>query len=174
MRFHRIDYDRIVDQILEEHGPGEWDIVVVLSGGIIAASELLGRLETKGLVTINSRMSLVKATAYRSAGETQDVTLDWFNFKPVGDRRILVIDDICDSGRTLTKVVAWAMGRKTKSLLVRTFAVLKRKGSEVIPDYFLREVEDGPWFVGNGMAGDDHTGACIRHIVEDPKHAEAD
>ena len=52
----------------------------------------------------------------------------------------IIVDDICDSGKTM-KSVKWALHNKPY-----TASLFRRKGSEFIPDYYVELISD-EWIV---------------------------
>ena len=54
--------------------------------------------------------------------------------------RILIVDDICDSGETLTKLLAMNGNIKTATLF-------KKPRATVIPDVYVEEVSNDTWIV---------------------------
>ena len=74
-----------------------------------------------------------------------------FSDLPVKDRRVLIVDDICDSGRTLKAIHESLLSRGAKEVMA---AVLVQRTSTE-PTFGPRWVGftyDGPeWFVGYGM-----------------------
>ena len=69
----------------------------------------------------------------------------------VSGRHVLLVDDICDSGRTLDKLVAYILAQGAES--VRSAVLIHRvtASSSFVPDWVGFEFEGSDWFVGYGM-----------------------
>ena len=64
------------------------------------------------------------------------------------DKHVIIIDDICDSGKTLSRIKRYVSNKDiTKS--IKTATLCKRALSPYEPDYFAFETED--FLVGYGM-----------------------
>lgn len=121
--------------------------IPVLRGGIFVFADLVRYISS------SVHISPAQSWAYRS-GEN-NVVRDQVSVNleavPAQGRHVLVIDDICDSGRTL-KVLTESL-RGMGALEVRSAVLIRRK---VEPEVFVPEYVgfnyNGPeWFVGYGM-----------------------
>lgn len=76
-------------------------VLCVMTGGIIAASELLLRLD------FPLEVDYIHATRY--GNETQGTELKWIASprKPLAGRCVLIIDDILDEGHTLKEILKY-------------------------------------------------------------------
>lgn len=158
-----------------------WSFVVVMDGGLFFATDLIRGLEESReqsyrgssesrprMVTEQSGLCLIRAYHYKGA------------FKPnsngahiqatsgqVLTPRVLLIDDICDTGKTLEWVKQYLQTSNWPSIrpeVIKTVALLKREGSAFKPDYWGLEIPKGLWALGYGMNDDDQSWRCTRHI----------
>jgi hypoxanthine phosphoribosyltransferase len=121
-------------------------IVTILRGSIIFLADLIRQLPIK------MRVELVSVSSYPGAAtSSRGATLESIPLPDLGDRDVLIVDDILDSGGTLRLVQAELARRGPRS--VRT-AVLLRKAekapSDVAVDYVGFDVEDA-FLVGYGL-----------------------
>ncbi len=121
--------------------------IVIAEGARRFASELQHGVNARG-----GFVETLVVRARRTRGEKLlEVTLDDFDAARCADRDLLVLDDICDEGRTLAAVLARvrAVGPRT----VRTAVLVSKHARRSIPielDYVGFEVDDG-WVLGFGM-----------------------
>ena len=122
--------------------------IPILRGGLFFYADLVR--------AIASSVELVTATAssYDISTNTQNVNAEiktYIDAFSVAGRHILLVDDICDSGKTLANLKADFLARGAAA--VRTAVLIRRlvPGSPHTPDY-VGFVYPGPeWFVGYGM-----------------------
>ena len=125
-------------------------IVAILKGSIVFLSDLLRHLDDS--VTVD----LIEASSYGDGtASSGQVTLRRYGALDVAGRHVLLVDDIADTGHTLTAVARALEGMATLS--VRTCVLLdkpSRRQADVTPDYRGFEVDD-VFVVGYGL---DHAG----------------
>jgi len=138
------EYYRLIEQLaLLVHRSGyAFDSLLCLARGGLRAGDVLSRIFEKplGVLTVSS---------YRDAGGTQRGELriagaiSALEAAPAG--RVLLVDDLADSGITLDGVVRYLRERYTQITELRT-AVLWMKGcSRYRPDYYVSFLPDSPW-----------------------------
>jgi len=125
-------------------------IVAVLTGSLIVLADLIRQIE------IPLRVALVQASSYKGA-TTRGGTLALNEaFAPdVAGRDVLLLDDILDTGRTLSRMVAHMSGRGANS--VKTAVLLRKIGRQEVdvePDYVGFTIPDA-FVVGYGLDFDD-------------------
>jgi len=112
-------------------------VIGIARGGLVPAT-IMSHMFDADLLTYN-----VKSYKGKRQGEfkiIQDIDLDALP----ENSEILVIDDICDSGKTFTKVKE-LIGTKFK--FVRYAALFTKKGSKSVIDHYGVEVKDDNWLV---------------------------
>src|SRR5260370_37488363 len=76
-------------------------IIGVLNGSIVLLADLIRRLD------LPLRVGLVQASSYRgSATEPASLHVELGTMPDIQGRDVLLIDDICDTGKTLFKLIA--------------------------------------------------------------------
>ena len=138
---------------LVDGGRGEQRLVLVgvLTGSIMLVADLLRRLD--GFIEVG----MVSASSYRGLGTTPgklDLHLDLL--PDVSQKQVLLVDDIFDTGRTMTALVEAIYARGAAS--VKSLVLLRKKSrTEVVmqPDYVGFDIPD-VFVVGYGL---DHNGA---------------
>lgn len=121
--------------------------VPVLRGGIFFFADLVR------YISESVEASPVRTWGYLPGqdgvqSETVKIGFDGLN---VEDRAVLLIDDLCDSGRTLAVLEKELLSHGASE--VRSVVLINRLLSEpsYIPDYIGFEYKGDDWFVGYGM-----------------------
>ena len=136
-------------QITRDHadvGPGGLAVVPVLTGALVFAADLI-----RG-VTLPLRIDLIAVSSYPGTSVTsQGTTVLQNQLAGVAGRRVVVLDDILDSGRTLQTVTAAVKAAGASS--VKTCVLLRKKlptPPVVEADYAGFEIPD-EFVVGYGL-----------------------
>ena len=141
----------------------EWTEAVVAAGGgdVIGIPVLRGGIfffaDLVRTIADSIEIAPVRTWGY-VAGEIgqqrEDFEMHLFDLNPKG-RSILLIDDLCDSGRTLKNLTAALTDLGAKE--VRSAVLIKRNVGEngFDPDYVGFEYPGAEWFVGYGMELED-------------------
>ncbi len=117
-------------------------ILAVMKGGAVVGALLADRLRIGRLYTVNIR-------SYLKAGSRGE--LDIYQKPPrgcVAGKRVLVVDDIVDSGQSLSTVMQLIQPNRPKE--VRSAAMLVKEESTYIPDFYIKKVRGWvfyPWEV---------------------------
>jgi hypoxanthine phosphoribosyltransferase len=146
----RSGIERVAGEIASVYAGDEPTVIAILKGSVIFVADLIRRLP------IPMRLSFVSAESYRHG--TTAGRLELGALPPEDDlrgRRVLLVDDILDSGRTLFAIrnAILALGASD----VRTCVFLDkpvRRAVELEADHVCFEVED-LFVVGYGL---DHAG----------------
>ncbi len=145
--------DRLIElgrQIEDDYRGRPLTIVAVLTGSLIALSDLVRQIK------IPHRIALVQASSYRGATTTATTLVINEAFAPdVQGRDVLLLDDILDTGQTLSALVQHIKDRGAAS--VRTAVLLRKVGRQVVPiepDYHGFTIPD-LFVVGYGLDFDD-------------------
>jgi hypoxanthine phosphoribosyltransferase len=137
-------------QIEDDYRDRPLTIVSVLTGSLIALADLVRQIR------IPLRIALVQASSYRGATTTATTLVINETFAPdVQGRDVLLLDDILDTGRTLSALVQRMQIRGAAR--VRTAVLLRKVGRQVAPiepDYCGFVIPD-VFVVGYGLDYDD-------------------
>lgn len=120
-----------------------FDQIVCLARGGLRAGDILSRIFQRPL-------AILSASSYGGAdGRTRGSLVfsrDLAMTTPGLGRRILLVDDLADSGSTLEKAVEWLHCRYGFYIEEVRTAVLWCKGqSGLVPDYYVDYLPDNPW-----------------------------
>jgi hypoxanthine phosphoribosyltransferase len=142
----RAGIERLAAEIAETYADDEPVLVAVLKGSVVFVADLIRRLP------IPLRLAFVFAESYRE--QTSPGRLDLGGLPPEAElraRRVLLVDDILDSGRTLAAIRAELRARGARD--VRTCVFLDkpaRRAVELQPDHACFRVGD-EFVVGYGL-----------------------
>ena len=133
-----------------DHGDGGVVVIVVLKGAAIFAADLVRAMETE------TDLAYLTASSYADGftpGESLSLRGD-FDLD-VGGRDVLIVDDIIDTGRTLTElsalVAAWGPRRvATVALVSKT----SRRSPDAEPNYHGLEIGE-EFIYGYGLDWDE-------------------
>jgi hypoxanthine phosphoribosyltransferase len=121
-------------------------IVAVLTGSLILLADLVRQ------IGIPHRIALLQASSYRGATTTSTTLVVNESFAPdLSDRDVLLLDDILDTGQTLSALVRHVADRGARS--VRTAVLLRKIGRQTVPldpDYCGFTIPDA-FVVGYGL-----------------------
>jgi hypoxanthine phosphoribosyltransferase len=130
-------------------------VVGVLTGCLMFVADVVRRID------LPLRVAFVTASSYRGAATTPGALAVRDDSLPdLTGRHVLLLDDILDTGRTLTRVVAHLLDRGAAS--VRVGVLLRKVGRQEVPfepDFVGFTIPD-KFVVGYGLDHDDE----YRHL----------
>lgn len=137
------EYHLLVEKLaLKVHASGwEFDQILCLARGGLRPGDVLSRVFDKPL-------GIMSTSSYRAESGTIQGRLDIAKYitMPKGELagRVLLVDDLADSGVTLHAVVERL--RATPAITELRSAVIWVKGvSTYTPEYFVEKLETSPW-----------------------------
>ena len=138
------EYHNLCEKLaIKVHQSGwKFDTILCLARGGMRPGDILSRIFDKPL-------AIMSTSSYRADAGTIQGHLDIARYitTPKGEiaGRVLLVDDLADSGLTLNKVVEMLRGKYSKVTELRT-AVLWTKGlSKFTPDYSVEFLPTNPW-----------------------------
>lgn len=122
-------------------------VVPVLRGGIFFFADLIRKVRWSVEVAPGRTRAYEQGQNAVQNAQVQ-INIDGVDVK---GRSLLLVDDICDSGRTLKVLSEYLMGEG--AIEVRSAVLIKRalKTCQFQPDWTGFEYESDEWFVGYGM-----------------------
>ncbi len=130
-------------------------VVGVLTGSLVFLADLIRRIE------LPLKIALIHASSYRGAvTRPGELRINDELLPDVKGRHILLLDDILDTGRTLSRMIEHLHGLGTLS--VKSVVLVRKRGRQEVviePDYFGFEVPD-VFIVGYGLDHNDE----YRHL----------
>jgi len=138
--------DRVAAEVTEAYRGRGFTVVSVLKGSCVFASDLIRR------IPIPLELAFVSASSYGDGTESCPVQLSFFpTDQEIEGRNLLLVDDILDTGRTLSKLSAEL--RERGAAEVRSCVFLDKPSRRAVgfqADFRCFEVED-LFVVGYGL-----------------------
>lgn len=107
----------IAQQISENYKGKDIHLICVLKGGVFFMCELAKRISAD----INVSMDFMAVSSYGSGTESSgNIKIIKDLDEPIKDKHVLIVEDIIDSGRTLSKLVELLKHREPASLEICT------------------------------------------------------
>jgi uncharacterized protein len=138
------EYHRAIEQLVAAVWESGWrfDSLLCLARGGLRVGDVFSRV-------YDMPLAILAASSYREAAGTRQGDLDIAEFITItggGLRgKLLLVDDLVDSGNTLVRVIETLKHRFATVTEVRT-AVLWYKGcSTHRPDFFVQHLPTSPW-----------------------------
>jgi hypoxanthine phosphoribosyltransferase len=151
----RLKTQILAKKISDEHrGDGSPVVVIgLLNGAFMFYSELVKN------INIDVEVDFMRIKSYISKNKQGDVQITKDLETPIKGKHIYIVDDILDSGNTMTKVIEYLEIKWPKSINVVT--LLRRKNTPFkLSNYIQEGVEmygfeiNNEWVVGHGMDND--------------------
>lgn len=132
--------DELIDELASKisYKP-DW-LIGVSRGGLIPVRLLSDRLD-------NLNIAIIRTEFYTSIGKTakepkitQDVPID------VKGKTLLIVDDVADSGKSLTLIKKHLLAKGAKDVKIAT--IHYKNHSEIKPDFYVKETKEWlayPW-----------------------------
>lgn len=163
--------NKMAAQIEEAYAGRQLTIVGILTGSIVLMADLIR------LIDLPTRVGVIEASSYRGATtERGELTINSELLIDIKDRDVLLVDDIFDTGHTITRVIEKLHELGPKS--VKSAVLLhKRERQEVeyTPDYAAFHIPN-EFVVGYGLDYEDmYRNLPYLGVLEDAdlqKHAE--
>ena len=126
-------------------------VVAIARGGLLPAGAIAYALGVKNCGALNVEFY----TGIGTVLDAPEVLPPALDIAYLGGRRVLLVDDVADSGRTLALAAAL---RRDRGADVRSVTVYTKPGSIATPDYSWRETDlwiDFPWSWQGAVAVED-------------------
>jgi len=164
----RREVERLGRRIDAEFPEGPLVIVGVLTGCVLFLADLVRAISRP------VRIALIQASSYRGeATRPGALRFDLDGLPDLQQLPVLLLDDIFDTGRTLSTLRTELLSRGAAS--VHTVTLLwktARREVELLPDYYAFEIPD-EFVVGYGLDFDDHFRNLPEIAVLEPSDIEA-
>lgn len=142
-------------QIADDYREQPVTIVGVLTGSLVFLADLIRRLD------LRLKIGLLQASSYRGATTTAgELRFSSESLPDLRGRHILLLDDILDTGHTLSKTVEYL--RRHEPLSVRVAVLVRKRGRQEVafePDYTGFDIPNA-FVVGYGLDYNDE----YRHL----------
>ncbi len=141
------DYHHAIERLaLKVHGSGfRFNQIICLARGGLRVGDMLSRI-------FNQPLGVLATQSYFSdAGKTADIQGELTigqHMAKVNERlgdRVLLVDDLVDSGKTMQEVMEHLRHRYPGIIEVRSAVIWKKGCSVFTPDYWADDLPHNPW-----------------------------
>ena len=138
--------DEMAAQVTADYWERELTIIAVLAGSLMFVSDLLRR------IPLPLNLDCLSVVSYHGKTQTSgEVIFKQVALPDVTDRDVLIIDDVLDTGRTLSAVREELEPARPRSMRVAVLlSKKKQRARQVDVDYIGFEIED-EFVVGYGL-----------------------
>lgn len=155
--------NRVAEEINEEYKNDIPIVVFILNGSIVFGAELLKRLK------INCRVSCMRVSSYEGVQSTAKVKNLIGLVENIENQRILIVEDIIDTGNTYEYIHNTLMESKIKDVKIATMTYKPESYKKDLPIDFIGLEIPNKFIVGHGL---DYNGlgrnlADIYQVVEE-------
>lgn len=139
------DYHYKIEQLAAKIYQSEWkfDQIVCLARGGLRVGDILSRI-------YDTPLAILATSSYNGAGKQERGSLIVSRHLTMTNdslgTRILLVDDLVDSGVTLQQTIPW-LRQYTNSAIeeIRTAVIWYKACSVIVPDYYTDYLPDNPW-----------------------------
>ena len=133
-------------RIADDYRDRTLTVLGVLTGSIVLLADLIRSID------LPLRVGLIQTSSYRGRSTTPgELTVNTELLPDIADQDVLLVDDIFDTGRTLTAVYSSVEQRHPRS--IRSAVLLWKEGRQTVdlePDYHCFRIPD-VFVVGYGL-----------------------
>lgn len=140
---------RLARELTQQYGKEPLTIIGIMTGSIILLADLIRMLE------MPLRVGVVQTSSYRTGEERGELRINDSMMLDIQNRDVLLVDDIFDTGHTLSQVVERVRKMGAKSL--RSAVLLSKTGRREVdyqPDFVTFDIPD-EFVIGYGLDYDD-------------------
>ena len=137
-------YHRLIERLgLSIHESGwQFDSLLCLARGGLRVGDVISRI-------YDMPLAILAASSYRASAGTEQGSLDIGEFITMTGGsltgNLLLVDDLVDSGVTLTRVIDHLRLRYAAIADVRTGVIWYKACSTFRPDYYVQHLPTNPW-----------------------------
>ncbi|ARV60078.1 phosphoribosyltransferase [Nostocales cyanobacterium HT-58-2] len=139
------DYHQKIEQLAAQiyHSGWEFNQIVCLARGGLRVGDILSRIYKQPL-------AILATSSYSSSGKQQRGNLIFsrnltMTTENLGSR-ILLVDDLVDSGVTLKQTIPWLKKYSDSPIEeIRTAVIWYKACSVIVPHYYVDYLPDNPW-----------------------------
>ncbi len=120
----------------------KFDSLLCLARGGMRPGDLFSRIYN------SMPLAVLTTSSYRAAAGTIQGDLDIARYiTGMSDLhgKLLLVDDLCDSGKTVVKVIEHLKESYPRITEVKTATIWVKKSSVIVPDYYVVKYDDNPW-----------------------------
>jgi hypoxanthine phosphoribosyltransferase len=121
----RVRVEEIAAQVNRDYAQQPFTVVGILTGSLVLLADLIRRIE------VPLQIGLLQASSYRGTATAPGELFINDLLPDIRGRHILLLDDILDTGRTISRLVEHLAGKGAAS--VKTCVLLRKVGRQEVP-----------------------------------------
>jgi uncharacterized protein len=138
------EYHRSIELLAEQIAASEWEFnqIICIARGGLRVGDILSRI-------FQQPLAIISASSYggedsRERGQLAIGNQIAMSTANLGNR-VLLVDDLVDSGVTLKQIVGWLGDRHPEIKELKTAVIWYKSRSIYVPDYYVSYLPDNPW-----------------------------
>lgn len=137
--------DQVARAIVERFDGRDFTVVSILKGSCIFSADLIRR------IPVPLELAFVSASSYRDKTTSGELEISFFPTGEIEGRSLLLVDDILDTGQTMSRLKAEFLARGASEVATCVFLDKpSRRAVELDADFKVLEVDD-LFVVGYGL-----------------------
>ena len=137
--------DQVARAIVERFDGRDFTVVSILKGSCIFSADLIRR------IPVPLELAFVSASSYRDKITSGELEISFFPTGEIEGRSLLLVDDILDTGQTMSRLKAEFLARGASEVATCVFLDKpSRRAVELDADFKVLEVDD-LFVVGYGL-----------------------
>lgn len=139
------DYHQKIEQLAVQIYQSGWEFnqIICLARGGLRVGDILSRI-------YDLPLAILSTSSYSGSGKQERGALTFSRYMTMTTAslgsRILLVDDLVDSGVTLQQTIPWLKDNSDTAIEeVRTAVIWYKACSVVVPDYYVDYLSDNPW-----------------------------
>ncbi len=136
------EYHHAIELLADKiaYSGAQFDRVICLARGGLRVGDILSRI-------FDLPLAILATSSYGSNCERGQLSIS-SHLTSIGDNlgsRILLVDDLVDSGSTLQQTIPWLQTRYPEIQTIQTAVIWYKSHSIWIPDYYVSYLAENPW-----------------------------
>jgi uncharacterized protein len=133
------EYHQSIEQLADKIAPWEFNQIVCIARGGLRVGDILSRI-------FNQPLAILATSSYgnRERGDLTIATHMTMTAAQLGDR-VLLVDDLVDSGITLEQTVLWLREKHPEIQQLKTAVIWYKACSISVPDYYVSYLTENAW-----------------------------
>jgi uncharacterized protein len=138
------EYHRLIELLAEKIAASQWEFnqIICIARGGLRVGDILSRI-------FHQPLAIISASSYggetsRERGQLAIGHQIAMSTAKLGNR-VLLVDDLVDSGVTLKQIVGWLGDRHPEIQAIETAVIWYKSCSIYAPDYYVSYLPDNPW-----------------------------
>ena len=142
--------NELAEQISNDYKWKDIEVICVLRGAVIFTVELCMKIKS------NTRLNFIEISSYDGTNSTGNIKINKDLTDTITGKDVLIIEDIIDTGRTLSFLREYLLEKKPKSLKICTLVDKKERRVVDVPiDYNGFSIPD-KFIIGHGFDKDNN------------------